>query len=181
MESSSGDDFIILTCTNPNPIEAEAESESNHKKDILISTTDILSWDLHTIVCSQTLQIHANRNRPVSSLLFSSLLFSSLLFGSQESERKFLKKNEIVYFPFQELNYSCWFQCVWFLLCVITGSLNNLRISKASSAGALGNSFEFFFYRLLLLIGLVIWFSLIIYSINVLLAKPLFGCRENWV
>ena len=45
---------------------------------------------------------------------------------------------------------------------------------------ALGNSFDFFFfYRFLLLIGLLIWFSLIIYSINVLLAKPLFGFREN--
>ena len=78
MESSSDDDFVILTCTNPNPIEAEAEaeaeSESKHKKEILISTTDILSWDLHAILCSQTLQIHANRNRPVSSLLYCLVL-----------------------------------------------------------------------------------------------------------
>ena len=74
MESSSDDDFVILTCTIPNPIEAEAESESKHKKEILISTTDILSWDLHAILCSQTLQIHANRNRPVSSLLYCSVL-----------------------------------------------------------------------------------------------------------
>lgn len=76
MESSSDDDFVILTCTIPNPIEAEAEaeSESKHKKEILISTTDILSWDLHAILCSQTLQIHANRNRPVSSLLYCLVL-----------------------------------------------------------------------------------------------------------
>ena len=74
MESSSDDDFVILTCTIPNPIEAEAESESKHKKEILISTTDILSWDLRAILCSQTLQIHANRNRPVSSLLYCLVL-----------------------------------------------------------------------------------------------------------
>ena len=76
MESSSDDDFVILTCTIPNPIEAEAEaeSESKHKKEILISTKDILSWDLHAILCSQTLQIHANRNRPVSSLLYCLVL-----------------------------------------------------------------------------------------------------------
>ena len=74
MESSSDDDFVILTCTNPNPIEAEAEAESKHKKEILISTKDILSWDLHAILCSQTLQIHANRNRPVSSLLYCLVL-----------------------------------------------------------------------------------------------------------
>ena len=101
MESSSDDDFVILTCTIPNPIEAEAESESKHKKEILISTTDILSWDLHAILCSQTLQIHANRNRPVSSLLYC------LVLGKVRENLKKKKKNEIVYFPFQELNYSC--------------------------------------------------------------------------
>ena len=76
MESSSDDDFVILKCTNPNPIEAEAEAEaeSKHKKEILISTTDILSWDLHAILCSQTLQIHANRKRPVSSPLYCLVL-----------------------------------------------------------------------------------------------------------
>ena len=101
MESSSDDDFVILTCTIPNPIEAEAESESKHKKEILISTTDILSWDLHAILCSQTLQIHANRNRPVSSLLYC------LVLGKVREHLFKKKKNEIVYYPFQELNYSC--------------------------------------------------------------------------
>ncbi|KAK7844396.1 btb/poz domain-containing protein fbl11 [Quercus suber] len=91
MESSSDDDFVILTCTNPNPIEAEAESESKHKKEILISTTDILSWDLHTILCSQTLQIHANRNRPVSSLLFSTVWFSGKLIEQSSYFRGLLR------------------------------------------------------------------------------------------
>lgn len=98
MESSSDDDFVILACTNPNPIEAEAESESKHNKDILISTTDILSWDLHTILRYQTLQIHANRNRPVSSLLFSSVWFSR-----KWEKIKKKKKNEIVYFSFSTI------------------------------------------------------------------------------
>ena len=79
MASSSDDhdddDFVILTCTNPNPI--EAKSDSKHK-DILISTADILSWDLSTILTSQTLQIHANRNRLV--LCYSLFLYLSLLF-----------------------------------------------------------------------------------------------------
>ncbi|KAF3956764.1 hypothetical protein CMV_018147 [Castanea mollissima] len=83
MESSSDEDFVILACTNPNPIESEAESESKHKKDFLISTTDILSWDLHTILCSQTLQIHANRNR----LIEQSSYFRGLLRGSFSESR----------------------------------------------------------------------------------------------
>ncbi|KAL4605802.1 hypothetical protein ACB092_09G055900 [Castanea dentata] len=83
MESSSDDDFVILACTNPNPIEAEAKSESKHRKDFLISTTDILSWDLHTILCSQTLQIHANRNR----LIEQSSYFRGLLRGSFSESR----------------------------------------------------------------------------------------------
>lgn len=83
MESSSDDDFVILKCTNPNPIEAEAEAESKHKKEILISTTDILSWDLHAILCSQTLQIHANRKR----LIEQSSYFRGLLRGSFSESR----------------------------------------------------------------------------------------------
>ncbi|XP_062166562.1 BTB/POZ domain-containing protein FBL11 isoform X4 [Alnus glutinosa] len=74
MASSSGDDdFVILVCTNPSPIEAETE-----QKEILISTGDILSLDLPTILSYQTLKVHASRIR----LVEQSSYFRGLLSGS---------------------------------------------------------------------------------------------------
>ncbi|XP_031253522.1 BTB/POZ domain-containing protein FBL11 isoform X3 [Pistacia vera] len=74
MASSSGDDFVILVCTNLNPIEVEAEKD----REILISTDDIQSWDLVTILRYQTVRIRAYRNR----LTEQSSYFHGLLGGS---------------------------------------------------------------------------------------------------
>ncbi|XP_059463633.1 BTB/POZ domain-containing protein FBL11 isoform X2 [Corylus avellana] len=71
--SSDDDDFVILVCTNPNPIEAETK-----QKEINISTRDILSWDLPTILSYQTLKVHASRIR----LVEQSSYFRGLLSGS---------------------------------------------------------------------------------------------------
>ncbi|XP_041024898.1 BTB/POZ domain-containing protein FBL11 isoform X4 [Juglans microcarpa x Juglans regia] len=73
MASSSDDDFIILICSNPNPIEAKTPHEEIH-----ISTTDILSWDLPTILSYPTVKVHACRNR----LIEKSSYFQGLLCGS---------------------------------------------------------------------------------------------------
>ncbi|XP_018839777.1 BTB/POZ domain-containing protein FBL11 isoform X8 [Juglans regia] len=73
MASSSDDDFVILICSNPNPIEAKTPHEEIH-----ISTTDILSWDLPTILSYPTVKVHACRNR----LIEKSSYFQGLLCGS---------------------------------------------------------------------------------------------------
>ncbi|XP_042941632.1 BTB/POZ domain-containing protein FBL11 isoform X3 [Carya illinoinensis] len=73
MASSSDDDFVILICSNPNPIAAEPPQEEIH-----ISTTDILSWDLPTILSYPTVKVHACRNR----LIEKSSYFQGLLRGS---------------------------------------------------------------------------------------------------
>ncbi|KAF3440498.1 hypothetical protein FNV43_RR18782 [Rhamnella rubrinervis] len=62
MASSSADDvndfdFITIVCTNPNQLEAETTGE-----EILISATDILSWDFPTILRFQTVKVRAHRN-----------------------------------------------------------------------------------------------------------------------
>ncbi|KAJ4705164.1 BTB/POZ domain-containing protein FBL11 [Melia azedarach] len=74
MASSSGDQFVILTCTNLNPIELDAGKD----KEILISTENIQSWDLDTILHHQTVKIHAYRDR----LIEQSSYFHGLLSGS---------------------------------------------------------------------------------------------------
>lgn len=64
MASSSDDTFVVLTCTNLNPIPIEADIAEDG--EILISTNDIRSWDLDTILHHQTVKVHASRDRPVN-------------------------------------------------------------------------------------------------------------------
>lgn len=62
MASSSGDDeFVILVCTDPNnEIEADISDQ-----EIVISTTDISTWDFPSILSFQTFKIQAHRNRQI--------------------------------------------------------------------------------------------------------------------
>ncbi|XVE61524.1 hypothetical protein DITRI_Ditri06bG0047200 [Diplodiscus trichospermus] len=75
MASSSDDNkFVILVCSEPyNQIEADISNE-----EIVISTTDISSWDFPSILSHQTFKIQAHRNR----LIEESSYFRGLLSGS---------------------------------------------------------------------------------------------------
>lgn len=88
MALSSEDDFVILICTNPDPIETETV-----RKEILISTTDILSWDLRTIRRCQTVKIRAGRNRLVAYHPILCVLFLFSVLGKErKTERKLFKQ-----------------------------------------------------------------------------------------
>ncbi|XP_008241274.1 PREDICTED: BTB/POZ domain-containing protein FBL11 isoform X1 [Prunus mume] len=73
--STSDDDFITVVCSNPNPIQANTTSTDI---EILISVTNIPSWDLPSILCHQTVKVQAHRNR----LIEHSSYFNGLLSGS---------------------------------------------------------------------------------------------------
>lgn len=73
--STSDDDFITVVCSNPNPIQANTTSTDI---EILISVTNIPSWDLPSILCHQTVKVQAHRNR----LIQHSSYFNGLLSGS---------------------------------------------------------------------------------------------------
>ncbi|XP_034226541.1 BTB/POZ domain-containing protein FBL11 isoform X2 [Prunus dulcis] len=73
--STSDDDFITVVCSNPNRIQANTTSTD---VEILISVTNIPSWDLPSILCHQTVKVQAHRNR----LIQHSSYFNGLLSGS---------------------------------------------------------------------------------------------------
>lgn len=58
MAISSDDDFAILVCMNPN----DPEADESHG-EILISTEDILNWDLPNVLRYSIVKIKTNRNR----------------------------------------------------------------------------------------------------------------------
>ncbi|XP_028782342.1 BTB/POZ domain-containing protein FBL11 isoform X2 [Neltuma alba] len=70
MESSSDDEHVILVFKNPDSIETETEEE-----EILVSTTDILNWDLQTILRFPTLKIRALRSRLIQQCSYFRGLF----------------------------------------------------------------------------------------------------------
>ncbi|KAK8473609.1 hypothetical protein PHAVU_001G188000 [Phaseolus vulgaris] len=76
MEVSDDDDggHVFLVCTNTDSIQA-AETLNN---EILVSTTDILAWDLPTILTFPTIKVQAHPNR----LIEQSLYFRGLLSGN---------------------------------------------------------------------------------------------------
>lgn len=51
-------DFIIITCTSPTRFDADTADT-----EMLISATDILSWDCPTILSFQSVRVRAHRNR----------------------------------------------------------------------------------------------------------------------
>ncbi|KAK7396656.1 hypothetical protein VNO78_17812 [Psophocarpus tetragonolobus] len=73
--SDEDDEHVILLCNNTDPIET-----LNH--EILVSTTDILAWDLPTILTFPTIQVQTHRNKFVTSFLtpYFFLQFSFTLF-----------------------------------------------------------------------------------------------------
>ncbi|KAL5570633.1 hypothetical protein UlMin_027208 [Ulmus minor] len=60
MAAKSTDDFIIIEITNSDQIEAEICTST---EEIFISTTDIPTWDLPTILCRPTVKVRAHRSR----------------------------------------------------------------------------------------------------------------------
>ncbi|KAK7337205.1 hypothetical protein VNO77_17768 [Canavalia gladiata] len=74
MEVSDDDEHVILVCTNTDPI----ETTETLNEEILVSTTDILTLDLATILGFSTIKVEAHRNR----LIEQSEYFCSLLSGS---------------------------------------------------------------------------------------------------
>ncbi|KAF7818760.1 BTB/POZ domain-containing protein FBL11 [Senna tora] len=70
---SDHDEHVILICKNPDPITTEVG-----KEEILVSTTDILSWDLPEILSFHTVKVQAHRSR----LIEQSSYFRGLLSGS---------------------------------------------------------------------------------------------------
>ncbi|KAK7244939.1 hypothetical protein RIF29_39768 [Crotalaria pallida] len=81
MESSSAsvsndDEHVILVCTNPNPVPTEAETPN--EETLLLSTADILTWDLPTILSFPTIKVLTHRDR----LVEHSSYFRGLLKGS---------------------------------------------------------------------------------------------------
>ncbi|WCJ34349.1 BTB/POZ domain-containing protein FBL11 [Euphorbia peplus] len=69
MTSFSGEEFVTLSCTDPNP---------TGNNEILITTKDIYSWDLPSILRCQTVKIQAHRHRLVEDSSF----FDALLAGN---------------------------------------------------------------------------------------------------
>lgn len=76
MASSSEDDCVILLCTSSGPVDADFSGEETEES--FISTADILSWDLPSLLRSSTIKIKANRTR----LIEESTYFCGLLGGS---------------------------------------------------------------------------------------------------
>ncbi|XP_059646730.1 BTB/POZ domain-containing protein FBL11 isoform X2 [Cornus florida] len=71
--SSYGDDLVVLNCIGPHKMELEA-----NRKETVISTAEISSWDLPGILSHQIVNVKANRNR----LIEQSSYFGGLLGGS---------------------------------------------------------------------------------------------------
>ncbi|XP_024188680.1 BTB/POZ domain-containing protein FBL11 isoform X2 [Rosa chinensis] len=76
MASSSDDDFITVVCTNPKAVTTTTTAAA--EREVLISVSDIQSWDLPAILYCQTLKVKAHRNR----LIQHSSYFHGLLSGS---------------------------------------------------------------------------------------------------
>ncbi|KAI4348997.1 hypothetical protein L6164_009656 [Bauhinia variegata] len=74
MESSSDDEYVILVCTDPD----STETDTCKEEDILVSTRDILSWDVPTILRFHTIKVEAHRNTCIEQ----SSYFRCLLSGS---------------------------------------------------------------------------------------------------
>ncbi|PQM39550.1 BTB/POZ domain-containing protein FBL11 isoform X1 [Prunus yedoensis var. nudiflora] len=66
--STSEDDFITVVCSNPNPIQANTTSTDI---EILISVTNIPSWDLPSILCHQNSQSSSPSEQVRGGLSFS--------------------------------------------------------------------------------------------------------------
>ncbi|KAK7284889.1 hypothetical protein RJT34_19643 [Clitoria ternatea] len=71
MELSDDNQHVILVCTNTDPTETLTG-------EILVSTSDILNWDLATILSFSTIKVQAHRYR----LIEESSYFGSLFSGS---------------------------------------------------------------------------------------------------
>ncbi|CAJ1886721.1 unnamed protein product [Sphenostylis stenocarpa] len=75
MEVSDDDDkHVFLLCTNTDPI----QTTENLNVEIIVSTADILDWDISTILSFPTIKVQAHRNR----LIEQSTYFRGLLSGS---------------------------------------------------------------------------------------------------
>ncbi|XP_052728814.1 BTB/POZ domain-containing protein FBL11 isoform X2 [Vigna angularis] len=72
--SDDEDELVFLVCTNTDSIQT-AETLND---EILLSTADILSWDLPTILTFPTIKVQAHSNR----LIEQSMYFSGLLSGN---------------------------------------------------------------------------------------------------
>ncbi|KAK4281625.1 hypothetical protein QN277_013094 [Acacia crassicarpa] len=71
MGSTSDDDHVILICKNTDSTETETEMEEIH-----VSTTDILNWDLQTMLRFPTIKIRARRSRLIEQCSYFRGLFS---------------------------------------------------------------------------------------------------------
>ena len=74
MEASSvveDDERVILVCTDPDSLEPQTPDQEH----LLLTATDILTWDLPNILTFNTLKVHAHRSR----LIEQSSYFRGLL------------------------------------------------------------------------------------------------------
>jgi len=62
--SDEDDEHVFLVCTNTDSI----QTAETLKDEILVSTADILSWDLPTILTFPTIKVQAHSNMSVTSL-----------------------------------------------------------------------------------------------------------------
>ncbi|XP_022634987.1 BTB/POZ domain-containing protein FBL11 isoform X3 [Vigna radiata var. radiata] len=72
--SDDEDEHVFLVCTNTDSI----QTTETLNDEILLSTADILSWDLPTILTFPTIKVQAHSNR----LIEQSMYFSGLLSGN---------------------------------------------------------------------------------------------------
>lgn len=62
--SDDEDEHVFLVCTNTDSI----QTTETLNDEILLSTADILSWDLPTILTFPTIKVQAHSNRFVTAL-----------------------------------------------------------------------------------------------------------------
>lgn len=87
IEDEDGE-FVIIKCIDdPNRIEAEGDDVQDDQVAIAISTADIHSWNLTSILTHGIVQVKANRNRQITAsfmvlsliIYFSASIFTHIL------------------------------------------------------------------------------------------------------
>ncbi|CAI9097792.1 OLC1v1034284C1 [Oldenlandia corymbosa var. corymbosa] len=71
-------EFVIVKCIDPNDTESELDEFQEDGETISISTSDVDSWDLPSILAHKTIHIKASRNRLIDNCSY----FRGLLCGS---------------------------------------------------------------------------------------------------